>query len=530
MLVALYGGMIYFHFDWHISSSADGVSKASATSNSQVTSKQQQQLKYEMEEYNRKMEAKNAESLRLQQLKMQASHIYTQVPRIVDNVSREDAKPAQKLEPKANLKKDITVTPHDSGSSGASVEHANKESDEHVVAEPDAVKRPITDSGGRQEMILESVTEAATQAKPVRSFLVVCGTDGSGTRKVVQTLTEIGVLMVSEDPETFDIHGDLMGGWPAVVGPVVQRTRTLNYDPEDSHVVPSNIHSQVRSSLHRLVEQARQDAKKPQSFVLAKGGALPRPSGADAKRVSFGFKAPVAMTLVPYWADIEPHFKLLHVLRDGRDIALSANQSPVQKFYNGMYGRDKLEGPVKGIRLWSDWNSQVYAWAKDYVTKLKGMYSDSGSTAAAPEKSFSYMALHTEDLASENVSARFHAIVSLAKWTGSNMSLQALCCVAQGKAEFMGSHDRTSRDQVRKTNRGNQQKEISKRYGKWKAALKNAPNMLKSLDNTGKEALSLFNYEPEQRLYYPGEVDSPYQCSEATEDTEKKCKRLGINL
>jgi hypothetical protein len=34
--------------------------------------------------------------------------------------------------------------------------------------------------------------------------------------------------MVSEDPETYDIHGDLMGGWPPVVNPVLQvRTETL---------------------------------------------------------------------------------------------------------------------------------------------------------------------------------------------------------------------------------------------------------------------------------------------------------------
>ena len=34
-------------------------------------------------------------------------------------------------------------------------------------------------------------------------------TDGSGTRRVVQTLIQLGVKMVSEDAETFDIHADL---------------------------------------------------------------------------------------------------------------------------------------------------------------------------------------------------------------------------------------------------------------------------------------------------------------------------------
>ena len=53
-------------------------------------------------------------------------------------------------------------------------------------------------------------------------MLVIGGTDGSGTRRVVQLLTNLGVLIVSEDPETYDIHADLFGGWPKVVEPVLQ--------------------------------------------------------------------------------------------------------------------------------------------------------------------------------------------------------------------------------------------------------------------------------------------------------------------
>ena len=54
------------------------------------------------------------------------------------------------------------------------------------------------------------------------SVLVVGGTDGSGTRRVVQVLTSLGTRIVSEDPETYDIHADLVGGWPAVVTPVLE--------------------------------------------------------------------------------------------------------------------------------------------------------------------------------------------------------------------------------------------------------------------------------------------------------------------
>ena len=49
------------------------------------------------------------------------------------------------------------------------------------------------------------------------------------------------------------------------------------------------------------------------------------------------------MTLAPYWAHLLPHFILLHVLRDGRDIAFSANQGPVEKFFTAMYGQQVLK-------------------------------------------------------------------------------------------------------------------------------------------------------------------------------------------
>ena len=53
--------------------------------------------------------------------------------------------------------------------------------------------------------------------------------------------------------------------------------------------------------------------------------------------VSFGFKAPVTLLLFPWWAHLLPKVKLLHVVRDGRDIAFSHNQSPVQKYYHLWY-------------------------------------------------------------------------------------------------------------------------------------------------------------------------------------------------
>jgi hypothetical protein len=79
----------------------------------------------------------------------------------------------------------------------------------------------------------------------------------------------------------------------------------------------------------------------------------------------------VAMTLAPWFAHVVPHFRFIHVLRDGRDISFSANQGPVDKFYDSMFGHDlSRSSPVKAIRLWSVWNTDVNNWAKDRSHKL----------------------------------------------------------------------------------------------------------------------------------------------------------------
>jgi hypothetical protein len=53
--------------------------------------------------------------------------------------------------------------------------------------------------------------------------------DGSGTRRVVQILCQLGVSMVSEDPETYDIHADSVGGWPVMAHPLLQVRICLYY-------------------------------------------------------------------------------------------------------------------------------------------------------------------------------------------------------------------------------------------------------------------------------------------------------------
>lgn len=117
-----------------------------------------------------------------------------------------------------------------------------------------------------------------------------------------------------------------------------------------------------------------------------------RGRGETASYVSWGFKAPVSMLLVPFFEETWGQVKFLHVVRDGRDIAFSGNQTPVDKFYENTFPEGSRERriekpPLMAVRMWNVWNSNLYEWAASRVRK-------SGGDA----QQLDYMLLHVEDL------------------------------------------------------------------------------------------------------------------------------------
>lgn len=422
-------------------------------------------------------------------------------------VARLEKEEAQIEEVVADLEKQsIQLPPAETSISVISNDIAIPTTPTPIIQEKQLPQAPtkLLISTAPENLLPEPITFNSPYSNKALSTLVVCGTDGSGTRRVVDVLTELGVLMVSEDPETFDIHADLMGGWPPIVKPLVRITRSLAYNPAELAQSQPNLHRQVSDALSRLVAQAAADSHKPTSYRLAVGGALPRSPLYTVSRVKFGFKAPVAMTLTPYWAQLMPHFKLLHVVRDGRDIAFSSNQGPVEKFYSDMYHneqQEKLPPALQAIRLWSDWNSQVLRWSQSYAA--------SPDLSSNSERSFGYLALHSEDLVSASVEQRFNAIRSLAKWVGSNITETKICCLALEDAEYLGSHDRMSRNEVVDAN-----KHVSSKYGKWRAFVARDKSLAQRLNQLGKAGLEDLGYEPLRRLAMPGAVStSGFVCS-----------------
>ena len=260
---------------------------------------------------------------------------------------------------------------------------------------------PTYDQGGLGKLVAAEAGRTRTLAhKPTP--LMVGGSDGSGTRSVVALLEKLGVNMVVDDRGTNDVHADEMGGWPPVVSPVrraggrAKRTSPpppptlppthpatavahspptggclavyrLYSSPHTPHHTPAASLSQVLQAVHgadyevdsveRSVVDRTFTSLRALTTSLARKAS--RYSNSKALGVTYGFKAPVSMCLVPFfhraYATNAGGMKFLQVVRDGRDIAFSGNQSPVTKFYKANF--DAREYVGGGWGRGGDWHS-----------------------------------------------------------------------------------------------------------------------------------------------------------------------------
>ncbi len=156
-------------------------------------------------------------------------------------------------------------------------------------------------------------------------ILVVGGTDGSGTRAFVDTLKSLGVLIVADDPHTFDIHASIMFkklGWPQLILTVLEATKgSLDYQWSS---LPGNTRSIIEREVRKLrLSLAAKYAENKRRIRLAevmrnrqepgKNGVSPRVVATD---VAFAFKAPISMLVLPILTEFMGPIKFLHVVRE----------------------------------------------------------------------------------------------------------------------------------------------------------------------------------------------------------------------
>ncbi|GMI54117.1 hypothetical protein TeGR_g3032, partial [Tetraparma gracilis] len=240
--------------------------------------------------------------------------------------------------------------------------------------------------------------------------LLVGGSDGSGTRAVVLLLRQLGVHMVIDEAYG-DASGEEMaggGGWPAVVLPVLGEVRGADYEFGD---LANGTQAFVRAELNKM--NAAHESKK-----------LP----SNANGVDYGIKAPASMLLVPAFREVWGRLRFVHVVRDGRDIAFSRNQSPVNKFYRANYADgearyQRWEGrldKVRPMQLWSDWNADLLDWER----------------RSADGETFDFLVLRQEDLLDPGT--RYEQMARVADFVGSHKTKEEVCCLTREDVHDMG--------------------------------------------------------------------------------------------
>ena len=253
-----------------------------------------------------------------------------------------------------------------------------------------------------------------------KPLLLIGGSDGSGTRSFVDAIKKVGVTMIDDDKDTGDVNGFPLfnrQGWPALVNLVLKETHSGNYQWEE---LPQQTREVIDFEVTKFVRSTRARYKRLKES---------EEKSSQATAVAYAMKAPISMLLLPIMARYfspKTGIKFIHVVRDGRDVALSSNQSPVIKFYNNTYPdhadrslkwNGELEN-VKAMQLWNDWNLQVNEWG----------------TRTRNQDQVDYLLMRSEDLLDPE--KRFECLQRLAEFVGSTVSVDELCCMSDKVVDF----------------------------------------------------------------------------------------------
>jgi hypothetical protein len=140
--------------------------------------------------------------------------------------------------------------------------------------------------------------------------IVILGTGGSGTRALAILAGEAGYFMgtnLNRPRDSLDV-GQFLGRW-------------LNrYLPKTNW-----IEEMWRGSDRSKFGRPRAMAAEFQAAIEDHRAAIEHP---DAR---WGWKAPRTILILPFVHEMFPSAKIVHLVRDGRDIAYSSNQNQLQK-------------------------------------------------------------------------------------------------------------------------------------------------------------------------------------------------------
>ena len=175
--------------------------------------------------------------------------------------------------------------------------------------------------------------------------VVIVGTDGSGTRVVAKFLAMLNVTMLVERSvySQMDVDGTSAGvHFTNTIQRVLNHTHSPAYELSD---LPADLSQQTLQVLDPFASSMRRNACAALDVPTAADVAQLEGAGAGDHEHEhehnheqlWGFKKPDLLNLGPFLTSFFPHVKIVHVVRDGRDMAFSKNQAALHKYADYLY-------------------------------------------------------------------------------------------------------------------------------------------------------------------------------------------------
>lgn len=192
-------------------------------------------------------------------------------------------------------------------------------------------------SGWNQHSDIES--PVLSDATPV----VVGGIGGSGTRAIAQLLIEIGFDMGSDLNDSLDDLGftalfKRSALWPLESHYDALREALAVYLTSRGFPTPYGI-SEIDHKCRAEQLIARIEAEGPWRECGKIRDRLTKLTAIPDRQAHWGWKEPNSLVVLPYLLTALPFLKYIHVLRDGRDMAYSANKNQLQLWGSTLLGR-----------------------------------------------------------------------------------------------------------------------------------------------------------------------------------------------
>lgn len=177
--------------------------------------------------------------------------------------------------------------------------------------------------------------------------IIVGATGGSGTRAIQMIIEAQNVFMGAPLNAEKDalIIADFLEHH---INPVLSYTRSLNYRLAD---LPAPLRNTTLSALENAIKEML--AYKP------------------TDQLRWGFKNPRSIFMLPFLDALYPDFTFVHVIRDGRDMALSKNKNqPLKHFYTAFPESTlSADSPEAAIMMWAKVNHEAAAWCAEQEKK-----------------------------------------------------------------------------------------------------------------------------------------------------------------